>query len=113
MAPGPKETEARRRRLATAIAAIDFVLPGSVVARSTRCGNSGCRCRGEPPRLHGPYPTWTRTVANKTVTRTLSAEQLARYQPWFDNARRLRRLVAELEALSVQAADKAEGWGAK
>ena len=48
------------------------------------------RCKAEPPVLHGPYLHWTRTLAGKTVTRTLTQEQASRYQPWFDNARRLR-----------------------
>jgi hypothetical protein len=56
----------------------------------------------DPPRLHGPYWSWTRKVANKTVTRYLSDEQWADYQSWFDNARRLRALVAELEAVCLQ-----------
>jgi hypothetical protein len=52
--------------------------------------------------LHGPYPSWTRKVAGKTITRRLRPDQLADYQPWFDAARRLRELLAELEALSVE-----------
>lgn len=39
----------------------------------------------------------------KTVTRKITEGEQARYQDWFDNARRLRRLAAELEALSLQA----------
>jgi hypothetical protein len=34
------------------------VLPGSIVERSTRGQRSGCHCRADPPRLHGPYATW-------------------------------------------------------
>lgn len=107
------ERERRRRQLMREIAQIGFVLPGSVVARQTRCGTPGCRCRTEPPQLHGPYVSWTRKVAGKTVTRALSPEQLERYRPWFDNARRLRQLLAELEELSLGVAEAAEGWGRK
>jgi len=32
-----------------------------------------------------------------------------RYRPWFDNARRLRELLAELENLSLEAFEHAEG----
>lgn len=101
---------ATQQRLARRLAEIDFALPGSVVERHMRCGNPNCRCKAEPPRLHGPYLQWTRKVDNKTVTKLLTAEQRQRYQPWFDNARKLRELVSELEALSVQAATDAEGW---
>lgn len=105
--------ESRRQaqaRIAEALAQIGFALPGSLVARTTACGKAGCRCQADPPVLHGPYLSWTRTVAGKTVTRKLTAGQQARYQAWFDNARRLRRLVVELEALSVAALEEAEGW---
>jgi hypothetical protein len=111
-APQPSECEAQQR-LAAALAQIGFVLPGSVVVRHTRCGKPTCRCKADPPKLHGPYRQWTRKVAGKTVTRLLSPEQLERYQPWFDNARRLRELSAELEALSLRAAERAEGWPPK
>jgi hypothetical protein len=49
-------------------------------------------------------------VDGKTVTRTLSSEQAERYKPLFDNSRRLKELVEELEALSVRVVSEAEGW---
>lgn len=83
------------------MAKVGFVLPGTLSRRQTRCGRAGCHCHAEPPQLHGPYWWWTRKVRAKTVTRLLTDEQAADYQPWFDNARRLRSLIAELEALSL------------
>ena len=94
---------ATRKALADALADIDGLLPGSVVVRHIRCGKRGCACKADPPTLHGPYIQWTRTVRGKTVTRYLSEEQLDRYQPWFDNARRLKELVAKLEIASLHA----------
>jgi hypothetical protein len=38
----------------------------------------------------------------------LSAEQVADYQEWFDNRKRLRDLVHELEALGVSAIEADE-----
>ena len=55
----------------------------------------------DPPVLHGPYWSWTRKVGAKTVTRYLSEEEVGEYQAYFDNAKRLRTLIAELEALSL------------
>ena len=95
--------EQRRRKIIAEIAGLGFCLPGSLVARTTRCGNEACRCQDDPDARHGPYPSWTRKVAGKTVTRTLTASQAQRYQPWFDNTKRLRQLINELEALSVEA----------
>jgi hypothetical protein len=98
------------RRLAAAIEEIDAVLPGSIVVRTMRCGKAACRCKDDPPTLHGPYIQWTRTVEGKTVTKYLSEEQLERYQPWFDNAKRLRELVNDLEAASLRDIEVTEGW---
>jgi hypothetical protein len=100
--------EATRRALAGELAAIDGVLPGSVVLRQMRCGKPGCACKHDPPTLHGPYIQWTRTVDGKTVTRYLSEDQLARYQQWFDNARHLKEIVAKLEIASLHAVEQSE-----
>lgn len=98
----PRHVERRRAQIAAEIAALGPPLPGSLVERRTRCGNKGCRCHADPPQLHGPYLSWTRKVDNRTVTRTLTAGQADLYRQGIDNARRLRRLVAELESLAIQ-----------
>lgn len=105
-----QQARSRKRQILAEIARLDFCLPGSLVERTTRCGTPTCRCNSDPERRHGPYPSWVRKVGAKSVTRTLSAEQTERYRAWFDNTRRLRQLVNELEALSVQAINEAEGW---
>lgn len=101
--PDDKPWAATRRHLAGELGDIDGVLPGSVIRRLMRCGKPGCACKADPPALHGPYIQWTRTVNGKTVTRFLTEDELARYQPWFDNARRLKELLAKLEIASVHA----------
>ncbi len=102
-APSPRRVapEQRQAQLTAEIAALGLPVPGSLVERHTRCANPNCRCRAEPPELHGPYLTWTRKVAGKTVTRTLSPEQAEQLRPMLDNARRLRQIVSELEALGL------------
>ena len=103
-----KAWAATRRAITEAIASIDAALPGSVVVRHMPCGKSTCGCKADPTALHGPYIQWTRTVEGRTVTRYLSQEQLNRYQPWFDNARRLKDLIAKLEVASVHAFEASE-----
>jgi hypothetical protein len=110
MQPSPEPPQPRLRELQAQLAQIGFALPGTINVAMNRCGKPNCACHADPPRLHGPYVTWTRKVSGKTVTRRLSPEQLERYRPWFENNRRLRRLIGELEALSLQAAEQAEGW---
>jgi hypothetical protein len=80
----------RRAKITAEITALGLPLPGSLVTRATGCGNPGCRCHADPPQLHGPYLSWTRKVANKTVTRTLTPAQAHRLQPLLENSRRLR-----------------------
>jgi hypothetical protein len=110
--PTPQDDH-RRNQLLAQISQLGFCLPGTLTERRTRCSSPGCHCRHDPAALHGPYYSWTRKINGKTVTRTLTPQQARRYQPWFDDARRLRALTAQLEALSLSLAQHAEGWGEK
>jgi hypothetical protein len=113
VSPTPAQ-RARAARIAAQIteglAQTGFLLPGTLAERMTRCGHPGCRCHADPPRLHGPYHQWTRKKNGKTATRILTGDQLADYQPWFDNHRRLRELIAELEELSLAIAENDPRW---
>ena len=100
MPPDPSADQARTA-IQAALGQIGFALPGSITIRRARCGKPRCACAADPPALHGPYIQWTRTVHGKTVTRLLSPAQYQAYAPWFANARRLRALATELQALSL------------
>jgi hypothetical protein len=100
--PGQK---AEAARIAAELARLGFALPGTLTERHVRCGHPACRCHADPPALHGPYHQWTRKAGGKTVTRILSDDQLDDYRQWLDNERRLKALIAELEALSLAIAD--------
>ena len=113
VSPTPAQ-QARAKAIAAEITArlatLAFALPGTVADRMTRCGSPSCRCRADPPRLHGPYHQWTRKKNGKTSTRILTDDQLADYAPWFDNHKRLRELITELEALSLDIAENDPRW---
>ncbi len=109
----PTDPEQQRRELIAQIAALGHCLPGSITTRQMRCGRARCACKAEPPKLHGPYTYWTRKQQGRTIARLLDAEQIERYQPQIANARRLRQLVAALEALAITTAEHAERWGRK
>jgi len=97
--------QARIHQLATELATSPgFVSPGSLVRRFMRCGKPNCRCRADPPQLHGPYWQWTRAVKGKTITRNLTEKQARLYQTWIANRRRLTRIMAEMDKVSEQAA---------
>src|SRR5260370_13868888 len=91
----------RAAGIAAELASLGLALPGTLIERHVRCGRANCRCHADPPVLHGPYWQWTR----KTVTRLVPDEQLDDYRQWLDNHRRLRALVAALEALTLAIAD--------
>jgi hypothetical protein len=98
------DTRAQAREIAAELAKIARtarVLPGSIQRRQMRCGRPGCACHADPPTLHGPYWQWTRKVAGKTVTRYLSPEQASHYENWVANDRRIRELVARLQAIGI------------
>ena len=98
------------KRARAELAALGPCLPGSVVVRTARCGKPSCACHADPPRLHGPFRSWTRKVARRTVTRLMSEEQLADYQPWFENHRRLKQLVREIEEASLAMVEQDRRW---
>ena len=105
--------QAEAEKIAAELAAIarsGMVLPGSITVRRTHCGRSNCACHADPPRLHGPYRQWTRKIAAKTVCRWLTPDQHRDYQAWIDNDRRLRELLARLEALGTAAVDADPRW---
>ncbi|MDQ3612391.1 MAG: hypothetical protein M4D85_12475 [Actinomycetota bacterium] len=114
MSQHPQQPQQRAAQIHAEIAKLGPCLPGTISARLLRCGNPRCRCRDtDRDQRHGPYHYWTRKIAGKTASKLLSPEQAERYRPWLANDKRLHDLVRELEALTIQAAHKAEGWGEK
>jgi len=93
----------RYQDLARQLADVGLVHGGSLLRRYTRCANPSCRCRADPPSLHGPYWQWTAKVAGKTVTRRLTGTEAALYADWIANDRQLRRLVAEMRQAAAGA----------
>lgn len=110
MAEPSEPDRAAQAALARRLADAGFALPGTLLEVAHVCGKPNCRCAADPPRPHGPYYRWTRKIDGKTVTRRLTPDQMARYGEWFKNAKRIRALVAELEALSLRVAERAEDW---
>ncbi len=107
------KTRARAKHLAAQITKVTqegLVAQGTVIGRLTRCKRDGCRCSEDPPRLHGPFTSWTRKINNKTVTRYFNDEQMADYGPFFERAKRLRNLIAELEELGLQVIENDPRW---
>jgi hypothetical protein len=94
--------QAARDKIAAQLAAAGFALPGTLTVRAYACGKRNCRCHADPPALHGPYAEWTRKIGGKTVTRRLTQAELTAWQPLFDNAKKIRALLAELQDLTLE-----------
>ena len=110
MSPTPAQ-QARAAAIAAQIAeltAAGFILPG-LTERMTRCGSPAAAATPTHPSCTACHQ-WTRKIAGKTVTRILSDDQLADYQPWLDNQRRLRTLITQLETLTQEIADADPRW---
>jgi hypothetical protein len=105
-----EELAERRRDVMAEIGRLGPCLPGTLTERTTACASPGCHCHADPPVRHGPYRQWTRKVAGKTVTKTLTPEQAERYRPWLDNKRRLDELVALVEQLAVAEMASNDRW---
>jgi len=109
----PARLAREQTKIVRQLGEVGFALPGTITVRTKTCGKANCRCQDDPDLRHGPYIQWTRTVDGRTVTKQLTAEQLDRYQAWFDNTRLLRELVDRLQTVSTDAIIAAEGWGAE
>ncbi|SRR5712691_951633 len=79
---------------------------GSLVRRFMPCGKPGCRCQAASPKLHGPYYQWTRKVAGKTITVRLSEQEAKLLEEWTANARRLDRLIGQMEGVALRCTDR-------
>ena len=96
----------KRDQLTAAIAQIDDMRPGSLVARFRKCGKQSCHCARKGAKGHGPCYSLTHPVAGKTVTHVIpagSAVDLTRRQ--LDEYHRFRDLAQQLVVVSEQICD--------
>ncbi len=77
--------------------------PGSLSRQYNVCGTPGCRCKDpQNPQKHGPYYQLSYVVRGKHSSRFVSQKQLAQTEEKVKNHKRLRELVDEWIALSVE-----------
>jgi len=103
------DARTRFEQLKNEILQLGFVRPGSLVCRFMPCGNPTCRCMATPPQLHGPYYQWSYKIAGKTRSVRLSEEQARLCQEWTRNHKRFKRLVRQMEQLSLKETDRTLG----
>jgi hypothetical protein len=103
--PSPRVQTALKRAAAAkaALARLDLVCAGTLSERMKICGNPRCRCRDNPPALHGPYVEWTRLVDGRFTNTTVAKEDLEKLTRAIANMRTARRLLRAWERASLTA----------
>jgi hypothetical protein len=94
----------RYRDLARQLADVGYISSGSLALRYNRCGKATCACHADPPRLHGPYWLYTAKVNGKTINKRMSEPEARLYQQWIANDRKARAILAQMRAITAQAA---------
>lgn len=92
-----------KQELVSLVTRMGFLLSGSLQSRFFECTRSNnCRCHDDPANRHGPYHYWTRKVKYKTVSTTLTDEQLAHVRECIETNRALQRILKQLERESLR-----------
>jgi uncharacterized protein DUF6788 len=86
------------------LAALGPLRPGSLSQQYNVCGNPRCRCKADPPQKHGPYYQLSYTFRGKSHSDFVRRDALPQVQAQMRNYHRLRALVDEWIALSLEQA---------
>ena len=89
-------------KLRSRLARTEYVCTGTIATVYRKCGKPCCFCATDGEALHGPYNSWTRKVAGKTVTRNLTNEQAQLCKESIQNLRALEALIGEMKKLTAQ-----------
>jgi hypothetical protein len=100
--PKPKRTRlrARTRAIRQELAALDFVVSGTLHHRTKVCGKPTCRCANDPTARHGPYHEWGRMRDGKLVQSTVTPQHAKLLERGIANHQRAKALLTEWERLS-------------
>lgn len=82
------------------------ILTGSISTALSRCGKTGCACKADPPRLHGPYYRWTGILDGKRTTVTISRSEAVECRRRIASYRKLQRAMERV----VQEDQKTAPW---
>ena len=100
--PHRARLRARSSAIRKAIAALDFLVSGTLHHRTKLCGKPTCRCANDPTARHGPYYEWGRMRDGKLVQSTVTPAQAKLLERAITNHQRAKALLAQWEQLSEQ-----------
>lgn len=81
---------------------LDYVCSGTLSKRLLPCGKANCRCKAQPPRLHGPYRYWGRMDRGRLVQKLLSVRQAQVVEEAIRNYRMARRVLRRWESETLK-----------
>jgi hypothetical protein len=87
--------EARRRELGQG----GISIGGSLVRTLRKCGRENCRCAQDPEARHAAH-VLTSKVRRKTKVVYVPVDIVEEVRLWVQERRRIRRLLAEMDALA-------------
>lgn len=87
--------EARRRDLGQG----GISVGGSLVRTLRKCGRENCRCAQDPEARHGSH-VLTSKVKRRTKVVYVPVDMVEEVQFWVQERRRIKRLLAETDALA-------------
>jgi hypothetical protein len=87
--------EARRRELGQG----GISIGGSLVRTLRKCGRENCRCAQDPEARHAAHVLTTK-VRRKTKVVYVPVDMVEEARLWVQERRRIRRLLAEMDALA-------------
>jgi len=85
---------------------LEHVCSGTLLRRYLACGKANCRCKAQPPSLHGPYFYWSRRLNGRLISRVLSPRQAKIVEHAIQNYRKALQLLRKWEAQTVQILEK-------
>jgi hypothetical protein len=96
--------EERIEKIKEEIGALGDLHPGSMSLQYNICGNPSCRCKGDPPKKHGPYYQVSYAWHRKSSSLFIRLENVTEARQQLCNYHRLRKLVDRWITLAIQLA---------
>ena len=101
--PSIRSLKLRFERLATQLAKVGYLIPGTITEITIVGGAGKKQVEGKE---YGPYHQWTRKVDGKTRTRNLSEMEAPEYAKAIENNRKVEVILQEMKALSLNILEK-------
>jgi len=98
-----KDIDRRIKKVKETIAAMGYVLQGTISRVFLSCGKLQCPCHNDPARKHGPYFYLTRKENGKTLSIKLPTGKIRPYREYVENYARLKRILKRYARLSEKA----------